>query len=80
MPYSNPSSCSVRLSTDRAFYDEMNRRLELKSRGIKDALFLNGQNKQTIYRLIQPLRRLGIPAAAVVDLDMIKESGNNWTI
>jgi energy-coupling factor transporter ATP-binding protein EcfA2 len=64
--------------TDRAFYDEINRRLELKERGIKDALFLNGQNKQTIYRLIEPLRRLGIPAVAVVDLDIIKESGSNW--
>ena len=64
--------------TDRAFYDEMNRRLELENRGIKDALFLNGQNKQTVYRLVAPLRRLGIPAAVIVDLDMIKESGTNW--
>ena len=35
-------------------------------RGIGDALFANAQNKQTIRRLVAPLRRLGIPAAAIV--------------
>ncbi len=30
--------------TDRAFYNEMNRRLVTRDRGIRDALFLNAQN------------------------------------
>jgi ABC-type polar amino acid transport system ATPase subunit len=64
--------------TDRAFYDEMNRRLNATDRGIKDALFLNAQNKHTIHTMIKPLRQLGIPAAAIVDLDVIKEGGTNW--
>ncbi len=63
---------------DRAFYDEMNRRLLPSNRGVGDALFLNAQNKQTIHRLVGPLRRIGIPAAAIVDLDVLKEGGTNW--
>jgi len=62
---------------DRAFYGEMNRRLLMVGRGIKDALFLNAQNKQTVHRLIEPLRRLGIPAAGIVDLDILKQ-GTEW--
>ena len=64
--------------TDRAFYDEFNRRLNVKDRGIRDALFLNAQNKQTIHTMLKPLRHIGIPAAAIVDLDVIKEGGTNW--
>jgi len=63
---------------DRAFYDEINRRLQLEGRGIRDAVFLNAQNMQTIRRLVAPLRRIGIPAAAVVDLDLIDEGGASW--
>ncbi|HEY3824443.1 MAG TPA: AAA family ATPase [Bryobacteraceae bacterium] len=58
---------------DRAFYDEMNRRLIRDNRGIADGLFINAQNKQTIRRIVGPLRRLGIPAAAIVDLDIVKQ-------
>jgi hypothetical protein len=64
---------------DRAFYDEMNRRLNQERRGIVDALFLNAQNKDTVDRLVGPLRRIGIPAAAIVDLDVIKDgSRSSW--
>ena len=66
---------------DRAFYQEVNERL-LRSdpkRGIPNCLFLNAQNKQTIRRIIEPLRQLGIPAAAIVDLDVVKDGGKNWT-
>jgi hypothetical protein len=58
--------------TDRAFYDEINYRLRNAGRGIADVLFLNAQNKHTIHRLVGPLRRMGIPAVAVVDLDVVK--------
>ena len=64
--------------TDRAFYDEMNQRLVDQNRGMRDTLFLNAQNMQTISRLVQPLRRVGIAAAAIVDLDFINVQQTNW--
>jgi AAA15 family ATPase/GTPase len=64
--------------TDRAFYDEIDRRLQTVGRGIEDALFLNAQNKQTEHKIIAPLRRLGVPAAAIVDLDFLEDSGATW--
>jgi len=41
--------------------------------GIEDALFMNGQNWQTIPRIVLPLRRLGVPATAVMDLDVLMD-------
>lgn len=58
---------------DRAFYEEINRRLlqEQPPSGAPDAMVLNAQNWQTLPRLASPLRRLGIPAAMVMDLDTV---------
>lgn len=66
---------------DRAFYQEVNERLlRFKSEwGIPNCLFINAQNKQTIQTIIRPLRQLGIPAAGIVDVDVIKDGGANWT-
>lgn len=59
--------------SDRAFYQEVNRRMLDGSRdGIKDAAFINAQNKQTVRRMIEPLREMGVAAAAIVDLDILK--------
>lgn len=63
--------------SDRTVYGEINRRLGSDGRGIDDCLFLNAQNWQTIAKLIGPLRQLGIPAAAVVDFDVIR-SDQKW--
>lgn len=66
---------------DRAFYQEINERL-LQSNsalGIPNCLFLNAQNKQTVHTLLRPLRKLGIPAAGIVDIDVLKDGGSNWT-
>jgi len=66
---------------DRAFYQEINERL-LRYRpefGIPNCLFLNAQNKQTVRTIIRPLRELGIPAAGIVDIDVLKEGGSVWT-
>jgi hypothetical protein len=41
-------------------------------------LFVNAQNKQTIRDIIGPLRAFGVPAAALVDVDILKEGGGNW--
>lgn len=65
---------------DRSFYQEINERL-LKAndpRGINGCLFLNAQNKQTVWDIVKPLRELGIPAAGVVDIDVIKDGGRVW--
>jgi hypothetical protein len=59
--------------SDRVFYDEINRRLmdDEERQGAADTHFLNAQNWQTIPKIIAPLRRLGVPAAAIVDLDAL---------
>ena len=67
--------------TDRAFYQEVNERL-LKFKpewGIPNCLFLNAQNKQTVRTVLKPLRSLGIPAAGIVDVDVLKDGGTVWT-
>ncbi|EOW9393500.1 ATP-dependent endonuclease [Vibrio cholerae] len=66
---------------DRAFYQEINDRLLKYSpgSGISNCLFINAQNKQTVHQIIKPLRELGIPAAAVVDIDILKEGGQVWS-
>ncbi|SBS64509.1 ATP-dependent nuclease [Vibrio splendidus] len=66
---------------DRAFYQEINDRLLKYSpdSGIPNCLFINAQNKQTVHQIIKPLRELGIPAAAVVDVDILKEGGQVWS-
>jgi energy-coupling factor transporter ATP-binding protein EcfA2 len=59
---------------DRVFYDEINNRLLQANRsGAKDTIFLNVNGKDTVSRVVSPLREIGIPAAAVVDLDLIQE-------
>lgn len=58
---------------DRAFYDEINHRLLQTDQGIEDGLFMNAQNWQTIPRIVHPLRRLGIAAAAVFDFDVLMD-------
>lgn len=66
---------------DRAFYQEINERL-LRFKpgwGIPNALFLNAQNKQTVHTILAPLRELGIPAAGIVDVDVVKDGGSTWT-
>tara|TARA_B100000614_G_scaffold257692_2_gene278400 strand:+ start:6755 stop:8308 length:1554 start_codon:yes stop_codon:yes gene_type:complete len=59
---------------DRAFYEEVNHRLLHDDMGIEDSLFMNAQNWQTIPRIANPLRHLGIPAAAVFDFDVLMDN------
>ena len=58
---------------DRAFYEEVNYRLSRVGRGVEDVLFLNAQNWQTIPRLLRPLRKLGVPAAGIIDIDALRD-------
>ena len=66
---------------DRAFYQEINERLlRFKPEwGIPNCLFINAQNKQTVQTILRPLRKLGIPAAGIVDVDVLKDGGTTWT-
>jgi len=66
---------------DRAFYTEVNERIlqKIPAKGARNCLFVNAQNKQTIHQIIKPLRELGIPAAGIVDIDIIKEGGVVWS-
>jgi len=63
---------------DRAMYDEINRRLVAVGRGTADTFFTNAQNWQTIPRIIGPLRQLGVPAVAVIDLDAVVAPKLEW--
>jgi hypothetical protein len=63
---------------DRAFYNEINRRLVASKRGTADTFFTNAQNWQTIPRVIGPLRELGVPAAAIMDLDTVTGPKREW--
>lgn len=65
--------------SDRAFYDEINRRLmeEPDRMGTPDTIFLNAQNWQTTPVIAKPLRQAGVPAAVVVDLDAVIH-GEHW--
>lgn len=67
--------------SDRAFYQEINERL-LRYKpewGIPNCLFINAQNKQTIRTILKPLRKLGIPAVGILDIDALKGGGKEWT-
>jgi hypothetical protein len=58
---------------DRVFYAEINERLlGARAGGADGCVFLNAQNKQTIRRIVRPLREMGVPAVALVDLDILK--------
>jgi hypothetical protein len=66
---------------DRAFYQEVNERLleHAGQRGVPNTLFLNANGKDTVHRIVAPLRRLGIPAACILDIDVLQQGGASWT-
>jgi hypothetical protein len=64
---------------DRAFYAEIYYRLAEANKNWPSVLFINAQNKQTIKDIIRPLRQFGIPAAAIPDIDILKDGGSVWT-
>ena len=64
---------------DRAFYAEIYYRLTEQEATLPSVLFINAQNKQTIPRIIESLRQFGIPAAAIADIDLVKDGGSEFT-
>ena len=67
--------------TDRAFYQEINERLLSLDgeHGIPNCLFINANGKDAIPIIAEPLRKLGIPVAAVYDIDFVKDGGTPST-
>lgn len=61
--------------SDRALYEEINSRLEgmTPSQG-SEAIFINAHTKQSTAKIAGPLRQMGIPAAIVVDFDIINDT------
>lgn len=66
---------------DRVFYDEVNKRLQRydSHKGMEDILFIDsGGGLNMVYKTIEPLRKIGVPAAAIVDFDFITTSDREW--
>jgi hypothetical protein len=64
---------------DRAVYQEINSRLLVDKTGLSETVFLSGGGKSMLYRAIGLLRRIGIPCAGIVDADVVKLEGSDWT-
>lgn len=62
--------------SDRAFYEEINNRLEAEGKiHINHALFLQTHGKHAAAEIALPLREIGIPTALILDIDWLKEGG-----
>lgn len=57
--------------SDRVIYEEINRRLlEAKDKGVQDGAFLRAQSRDTVYKMLGPLRSINVPTAAIIDIDI----------
>ncbi len=66
--------------TDRMFYETVNAQLNDNDRGIDQCLFINAQNKQSLYKIAEPLRKIGMPTAVVADFDIVNLRENEWNL
>lgn len=69
----------VESDNDRVFYSEIYHRMSEGQSNHPSLLFINAQNKQTIIDIMGPLREFGVPAAAITDIDILKDGGKTWT-
>jgi predicted ATPase len=61
--------------SDRPFYEEINSRLTaLNPQQGLEAIFINAHSKQNTAKIAGPLRQMGIPAAIVIDFDILNET------
>lgn len=63
---------------DRLFYGDIYQRIQRQEVGLPATLFVNARGISSIKNLVRPIRLLGIPAAAFVDLDVVKLEGRAW--
>lgn len=64
--------------TDRVFYDEVNRRLIDIGGGCRSCLFISAYSRDSVGIIAEPLTTIGIPTAAVVDLEYLFDGGKKW--
>jgi len=64
---------------DRVFYHEIYERLSIAQANNLSILFINAQSKQSVKDIVKPLRQLGVPAIGIVDIDILKDGGKEWT-
>lgn len=64
---------------DRVFYSEIYHRMTEREGNHPSLLFVNAQNKQTTKEIVGPLRQFGVPAVAIMDIDVLKDGGKTWT-
>ncbi len=62
---------------DRVFYDGVNQKLLETDAGVSDTQFISTQGGGIADRIVGPLRRIGIPAVAIVDFDVVYDGGTN---
>ena len=61
--------------SDRALYQEINDRIaSIEKNNYSEALFINAHSKQSTSKIAGPLREMGIPAAVIVDFDILKKN------
>jgi energy-coupling factor transporter ATP-binding protein EcfA2 len=61
--------------SDRVLYQEVARNIGGLNKDLinPDVIFTPAGNKNTLYRIVEPLRRVGVPVIAVVDMDIINK-------
>lgn len=57
--------------SDRVVYQEINRiLLERGEKGVRDAAFIRAQHRDTVYKIVGPLKKVGVPTACILDMDL----------
>ena len=64
---------------DRAFYAEIYARIAAADDTVPTVLFIHAQNWQTCSDIAGPLRHLAVPAAIIMDMDVLGSGGQDWT-
>jgi hypothetical protein len=73
------SAVLVEGNTDRAVYEEVNRRLLAENAGILDGRLVEAHGKGETPLIAQPLQAAGVPCAMIFDLDILTpESDKTW--
>ena len=62
---------------DRVFYDAINQIMLDANRGISDTHVIHSYGHVNVRKAVAPLRKIGIPAVAIVDFDVVLDGGPN---
>jgi predicted ATPase len=63
---------------DKTIYQETNSKLLRYDRGINNTVFLNANGKGSVHKITTPLRKIGIPAAAIYDFNVLRTSKESF--